>query len=70
MTYMNDLDDSEDSEDKTISFDDETLGGHIRYSSLIDPVPRLKGKLEGLVIRYNPLPSPLPAPVDATGADT
>ena len=40
-------------------FDDETLGGHISYSSLIEPVRQLKGGLEGLIIRYNPPPSPL-----------
>lgn len=34
--------------------DEETLGGHVQYSALIDPVRRLKGKLEGLIIRYDP----------------
>jgi hypothetical protein len=33
-------------------FDDETLGGHVHYSALIDPTRNLKGKLKGLVIRY------------------
>ena len=36
------------------AFDNETLGGNINYSSLIDPVHSLKGELEGLIIRYNP----------------
>ena len=45
-------------------FDDETLGGHLNYSSLIDPVRDLKGKLEGLVIRYDPQP-PSPPTVGA-----
>ena len=35
-------------------FDNETLGGHVHYSALINPVRRLKGELEGLVIRYDP----------------
>ena len=35
-------------------FDDETLGGHVDYSSLISPVRRPKGELEGLIIRYDP----------------
>ena len=68
IVYKNHLEDSEDSEDKTVSFDDETLGGHISYSSLIDPVPRLTGELQGLVIRYNPPPPPL-ASVGATSAN-
>jgi len=34
-------------------FDDETLGGHVHYSALIGPVRNLKGKLKGLVIRYD-----------------
>jgi len=34
-------------------FDDETLGGHIDYSSFIEPVRRLTGELEGLTIRYS-----------------
>ena len=43
------------SEDKTTpEFDDETLGGHVRYQALIDPARNLKGKLKGLIIRYNP----------------
>ena len=46
------------SEDEdTLMFDDETLGGHVDYSALIDPVRRLKGNLEGLIIRYDPPPS-------------
>ena len=35
-------------------FDCETLGGHVNYSALIDPVRKLKGGLEGLIIRYDP----------------
>jgi hypothetical protein len=42
------------SEDEAPEFDDETLGGHVDYSALIDPVRRLKGELEGLIIRYDP----------------
>jgi len=46
------------SENKPVpEFDDETLGGNVNYSALIDPVRRLKGELEGLIIRYDPPPS-------------
>ena len=51
-------------------FDEETLGGHIRYSSFIEPVHRLTGKLEGLVIRYNPPHLPIPASAGATHSET
>ena len=37
-----------------LEFDCETLGGHVNYSALIDPVRKLKGGLEGLIIRYDP----------------
>ena len=46
-------------------FDDETLGGYINYSTIIEPICRLEGKLEGLVIRYDPTSSPLPTPTGA-----
>ena len=46
---------SEDQDAPT--FDDETLGGHVGYSTLINPVRELKGELEGLVIRYKSRPS-------------
>ena len=49
------------------TFDDETLGGHVCYSTLIDPVRNLKGKLEGLVIRYDP-PPPAPTGTAQAGA--
>ena len=39
-------------DESTLQFDDETLGGHVCYSSLIDPVRNLKGELENLKIRY------------------
>lgn len=46
---------SDESEDEAESeFDDETLGGRVDYSTLISPVRKLKGKLEGLTIRYDP----------------
>ena len=35
-------------------FDDETLGGRVCYSKFIDSVRNLKGRLEGLVVRYEP----------------
>ena len=48
------------------SFDDETLGGYVHYSSLIGPVRYLTGELQGLVIRYDPSKPPLPTPAGAT----
>jgi len=38
----------------TSQFDNETLGGHVCYSALIDSVRDLGGKLEGLIVRYDP----------------
>ena len=38
------------------TFDEETLGGHVTYSAVINPTRHLTGKLEGLVIRYDPSP--------------
>ena len=38
-------------------FDDETLGGHITYATILTAVPHLSGELRGLVIRdpeYSP----------------
>ena len=50
--------------DEVAPFDDETLGGNICYSSFIEPVRRLRGELEGLVIRYDPKAIPTPSPRD------
>jgi len=46
-------------------FDDETLGGNIDYSSLIEPAHHLTGELKGLAIRYNPESSAGGVQVDA-----
>ena len=35
-------------------FDDETLGGHVTYSALINSARKLKGELQGLIIRFDP----------------
>ena len=32
-------------------FNDETLGGHIQYSTIIEMIPKLPGILQGLIIR-------------------
>ena len=45
-----------------VPFDDETLGGHVNYSTIIKPTRSLKGELAGLVVRYNP-----PPPTQASG---
>ena len=50
----------ENPEDRITPFDDETLAGCIRYPSFIGPVRRLRGELEGLVIRYDPKTIPTP----------
>ena len=33
-------------------FNDETLGGEVDYSTILDPIPCLEGELKGLTIRY------------------
>ena len=38
----------------TPMFDHETLEGYVNYSALINPVRKLRGKLKGLIIRYDP----------------
>jgi len=43
-------------EDAPAPFDEETLGGHVTYSALINPARHLKGELEGLIVRYDPPP--------------
>jgi len=48
----------------TSVFDEETLGGHITYSTIVEPTRHLTGELEGLIIRYNPPPS---SPSKSTG---
>ena len=48
-----------------VPFDNETLGGHVDYSSIVQSTRYLKGELGGLVVRYEtPLP-PVPAPTSA-----
>ena len=47
---------SDADEHEPAPFDEETLGGCITYSTLIEPVRHLTGELEGLVIRYDPSP--------------
>jgi hypothetical protein len=51
------------------SFDDETLGNNIDYSSFIEPVRRLSGELEGLIIRYDPTAIPIPTPTKVINLD-
>ena len=52
-------------------FDDETLGGRVSYSTLIDPARHLRGKLEGLIVRYESQSASLNmASTGATQADT
>ena len=52
-----------------VSFDDETLGGRVSYSTIIEPTRYLKGELEALVVRYKPTASPpLAAPTSAVKA--
>jgi len=58
-----------DSAGELTPFDDETLGGNIDYSSLIEPTRCLTGELEGLDIRYNLSPSPSSTPAGVAQAD-
>ena len=51
----------------TVQFDDATLGGNVKYSTLIAAVPHLTGELKGLVIR-GPQSSPVPASSSPAGA--
>ena len=51
-------------------FDDETLGGYVTYSALIQTVRNLAGKLQGLVIRYDPPQAPSSTVVNAVRAHT
>ena len=53
----------------SVLFDDETLGGNVDYSTIIEPTHDLKGELEGLIIRYKPTLPPLPAPAGGVRAD-
>ena len=55
----------------TAQFDDETLGGHITYDTVITPIPYLTGELKGLVIRDPQSSSALAGstPAGATRAD-
>ena len=50
-------------------FDDETLGGYVTYSALIQTVRNLAGKLQGLIIRYPPQ-TPSSTVVNAVWAHT
>ncbi|KAF9643635.1 hypothetical protein BDM02DRAFT_3123162, partial [Thelephora ganbajun] len=51
------------------SFDDETLGGCIHYSSLINPIRQLTGELEGVTIRYDPVQVSPPTSTSAAHPD-
>ena len=44
-----------------VEFDDETLGGHINYATVMAPVQHLTGELKGLVIRDPEVRPPAPA---------
>ena len=46
-------------------FDDETLGGHVNYSAIIEPARELEGELKGLIIRYDPTSSTSPTQAGA-----
>ena len=43
-----------------VPFDEETLGGYVDYSAIIEPTRELEGDLKGLTIRYDLPSSPLP----------
>ena len=54
---------------KPAAIDDETLEGHLTYSTLIWPARHLTGALKGLVIRYDPPSSPSPSSTGTVHAD-
>jgi hypothetical protein len=64
-------DDTEESCDEgaPAPFDNETLGGHVTYSALIQPARHLRGELEGLIVRYDPTSLPPPYSTGVTQAD-
>ena len=70
-TYQDELEaflgnQNDGSEDEiTPEFNYETLGGHVHYSALINPVRKLQGKLRGLIVRYDPSLSTSTAQVDS-----
>ncbi|KAF9644765.1 hypothetical protein BDM02DRAFT_872738 [Thelephora ganbajun] len=43
------------------TFDEETLGGYVNYSTVVEPTRSLAGELKGLVIRYDHLNTPTPS---------
>jgi serine/threonine protein kinase len=51
-----------------VPFDDETLGGNISYSNIINSARSLKGKLAGLIVRYDPPITATPASLPSVGA--
>ena len=53
----------------SVPFDDGTLGGRVDYSTIIEPTRYLKGKLQGLIIRYDPTSPPLPTRTGAAQAN-
>ena len=54
-----------DNHDETAPFDDETLGGHVTYSAIVQSASCLAGELEELVIRYHSSEGPA---LTSTGA--
>ena len=50
-----------------VQFDDETLGGHVKYATILKPIPHLGGALKGLTI-HDPLHSPAVASSTSAGA--
>ena len=53
-----------------LPFDDDTLDGCVIYSSIIEPTCYLKGELEGLIIRYDTPPPPLPTSDNSSRVQT
>ena len=53
-------------ESAAVRYDDETLGGYVKYATILAPSPSLKGALKGLAIRY-PKISSVAAPSTSNG---
>jgi hypothetical protein len=66
--WMDDMSSGDEAGPAVVPFDDATLGGRIKYSTILKPVRHLKGALHGLIIR-DPHSPPLlvPAPSSSLG---
>ena len=55
-------------ESASLQYDDETLGGYVKYATILTSISHLKGELESLVIRDPQYSSSLTSPTSADAA--